>query len=118
MLGMDRHNGRSLHGDAHLVQSIYDILTTPKGSLLMTRDYGSDLPDIIDNPINPLTLIDVYQATAEALVKWEQRIKLKRVQLQEASEKGKMELSLQVEREGEAQELLVTLPGWFKGDMQ
>ncbi|MEX0319449.1 MAG: GPW/gp25 family protein [Ruegeria sp.] len=78
---MNRHTGRSIEGGAHLAQSIHDILTTPKGSLVMLRDYGSDLPDIIDHPLNGETLIDAYQATAEALDLWEPRIDLARIQL-------------------------------------
>ncbi|MCF6432908.1 GPW/gp25 family protein [Leisingera sp. MMG026] len=81
---MDRHTGRRLEDGAHLAQSILDILTTPKGTLVMLRDYGSDLPDVIDQPLNGETLIDVYQATAEALALWEPRISLGRVQVIDA----------------------------------
>ncbi len=85
MSGMNRHTGRTLEGDAHLAQSILDVLTTPKGTLVMLRDYGSDLPDVIDQPLNGETLIDVYQATAEALALWEPRVELGRVQVVDAS---------------------------------
>lgn len=84
MAGMNRHTGRAWSGDAHLAQSILDILTTPKGSLVMLRDYGSDLPDIIDQPLNGETMIDAYQATAEALDLWEPRIDLARIELVDA----------------------------------
>lgn len=93
MSGMNRHTGRQIEGAEHLAQSIHDILTTPKGSLVMLRDYGSDLPDIIDQPITGETMIDVYQATAEALAQWEPRHKLARVQIL-ATEPGKIELEL------------------------
>ncbi|WP_202977647.1 GPW/gp25 family protein [Parasedimentitalea marina] len=78
---MDRHSGRQLSGAAHLAQSIHDILTTPKGSLVMQRSYGSDLPNIIDQPLNGETMIDAYMATAEALDLWEPRIELARIEL-------------------------------------
>jgi phage baseplate assembly protein W len=78
---MDRYTGRQIGGAAHLAQSINDILTTPKGSLVMLRDYGSDLPDIIDQPLNGETVVDAYLATAEALDLWEPRITLARIQL-------------------------------------
>ncbi len=84
MIGMNRHTGRKLEGGAHLAQSILDILTTPKGTLVMQRTYGSDLPDVIDQPLNGETLIDAYQATAEALALWEPRISLGRVQVLDA----------------------------------
>lgn len=84
MIGMAQHTGRALGGDAHLVQSIGDILSTPIGSRVMRRDYGSQLPNIIDQPLNGETLIDVYLATAEALHLWEPRINVERVQITEA----------------------------------
>jgi Bacteriophage baseplate protein W len=93
MIGMNRHTGRKLEGGAHLAQSILDILITPKGTLVMLRDYGSDLPDVIDQPLNGETLIDVYQATAEALALWEPRLDLGRVQVVDARP-GRVELEL------------------------
>jgi phage baseplate assembly protein W len=81
MIGMSRQTGKALEGDAHLAQSIHDILTTSKGSLVMQRAYGSNLPDIIDQPLNGETLVDAYMATAEALDLWEPRISLARIQL-------------------------------------
>lgn len=90
---MNRHTGRQIGGDAHLAQSILDILTTPKGSLVMLRDYGSDLPDIIDQPLNGETMVDAYLATAEALDLWEPRIDLARIQLV-ASRPGYAEFEL------------------------
>ncbi len=85
MMGINRHTGRAISGDAHLMQSIADILSTPKGTRVMRRDYGSNLPDLIDQPINAFTLIDVYQATAEALNLWEPRIVVERVQVLRSS---------------------------------
>ncbi len=93
MMGMSRHTGRKIKGSAHLAQSIHHILTTPKGSLVMLRDYGSDLPDIIDHPINGETVLDVFQATAEALDRWEPRVDLARIELV-ASRPGYAELEL------------------------
>ena len=107
MIGMDRQTGRSIEGGAHLAQSILDILTTPKGTLVMLRDYGSDLPAVIDQPLNGETLIDVYQATAEALALWEPRIELGRVQVIDARA-GYAELEL-TDTDGNVIPLLVNL---------
>lgn len=76
--------GADLSADAHLAQSISDILSTPIGTRVMRRAYGSDLPALIDTPISPATAIDLYQAVAEALDEWEPRIALERVQIDEA----------------------------------
>lgn len=81
MMGMDARTGRALSGDAHLAQSIADILATPIGTRLMRRDYGSRLPDLIDAPANAATRVQLYAATATALMRWEPRITVKRVAL-------------------------------------
>lgn len=80
-MGMSRSSGALLDPDRHLQQSIYDILMTPLGSRLMRRDYGSLLPFLIDQPINPATKLRLMAAIATALVKWEPRVKVRQVQL-------------------------------------
>lgn len=47
----------------------------------MRRDYGSRLFDLIDAPLNEITLVEIYAATAEALMRWEPRLKVLRVQV-------------------------------------
>ncbi|MCQ4319723.1 GPW/gp25 family protein [Stutzerimonas stutzeri] len=86
MIGMSRTTGRALSDTAHLAQSIGDILTTPLGSRVMRREYGSLLPDLIDAPLNDTTRLQAYAAVAIALMRWEPRIRLSRVSL--AIEKG------------------------------
>lgn len=85
MSGMSRHTTEQLTGDAHLEQSIGDILSTPIGSRVLRRDYGSDLPLLIDAPVNPETMIDLFHATAVALDRWEPRFALRRVEIADAS---------------------------------
>ncbi len=76
---MNRHDGRALSGLEHLRQSVADILTTPLGSRVMRRDYGSLLPELIDQPDNPATQIRLFSAVAGALMRWEPRLRLLRV---------------------------------------
>jgi uncharacterized protein len=80
MRGTDATTGKRLSGIDHLRQSIRDILTTPLGSRVMRREYGSRLFDLIDNPLNEVTLVEIFAATAEALMTWEPRLKVLRVQ--------------------------------------
>ena len=91
--GMNGLTGESLDGLGHLTQSIRDILTTPLGSRVMRRDYGSLLPRLVDRPINDRTLVDVYAATADALYRWEPRFRLARVRVERATA-GRLELRL------------------------
>lgn len=95
MRGMQADTGRPLEGLAHLAQSIADILTTPIGSRVMRRDYGSNLPDLIDQPMNGVTRLRVFAATAGALQRWEPRIRLTRVALERGARDGAWRLSLE-----------------------
>ncbi|MEY2883392.1 MAG: phage baseplate assembly protein [Pseudomonadota bacterium] len=79
MQGMSRYSGRLLGGDSHLAQSIADILTTPIGSRVMRRDYGSLLFELVDQPDNPRTRLRLFAAIAVALAKWEPRLRLTRI---------------------------------------
>lgn len=85
MNGMDATTGRRLSGIDHLRQSIRDILTTPIGTRVMRRDYGSRLFQLIDAPMNGATLTAIYAATVEALGRWEPRISVERVRASHAA---------------------------------
>ncbi len=78
-MGMSRTSGKLLNPSEHLRQSIHDILSTPLGSRLMRRDYGSLLPFLIDDPMNIATKIKMMSAIASALVQWEPRIKVRQI---------------------------------------
>ena len=80
--GMHRDHGRAVSGLDHLRQSIRDILTTPIGSRVMRRDYGSGLFKLIDRPLDGVTIAAIYAATADALRKWEPRLRVRRIQAQ------------------------------------
>lgn len=81
MNGMDARTGAPISGDAHLAQSIADILCTPIGSRVMRRDYGSLLFELLDGPMNALGRLRLFAATAQALRRWEPRLRLTRVAL-------------------------------------
>lgn len=93
MRGMNRETGTPLSGIEHLKQSIIDILTTPVGSRVMRRDYGSHLFSHLDHPMNDETRLDMIADTFDALRQWEPRIAVERVNVA-ASEAGKISLSL------------------------
>lgn len=93
MRGIDATTGKALSGLDHLRQSVRDILTTPIGSRVMRRAYGSRLFELIDAPINRSTLLDIYAATSEAVARWEPRIKLQSV-VATSAEPGRVVLSL------------------------
>ena len=81
MTGMNNSTGRAACDVAHIRQSVRDILTTPIGSRAMRRDYGSLIPELIDQPANPATRLRLMSASVSALVKWEPRIRIASVRL-------------------------------------
>lgn len=81
MSGFNRQTGKPLDEIAHLHQSIVDILTTPIGSRVLRRDYGSRLFDLIDTGINHSGIMDMYQAVVTALTVWEPRLSITNVQI-------------------------------------
>lgn len=91
---MNRETGGELGEVEHISQSIADILTTRLGTRVMRREYGSLLPDLVDQPFNDFTRIRVYAATAMALMNWEPRIRLSHVQFVGSSLQGSIVLDL------------------------
>ncbi|MQX37876.1 GPW/gp25 family protein [Roseospira navarrensis] len=93
MRGMNAGTGRDLGGLDHLRQSVRDILTTRIGTRVMRREYGSRLPDLVDNPMTPVLAMDLFAATAQALRQWEPRLSLTRIGITEAAP-GRVTLAL------------------------
>lgn len=110
MIGLAATTGRTITGAAHLAQSIADVLTTPIGSRVMRREYGSLLPDLIDAPFNDATRLQAYAATAMALMRWEPRIRLSRVQLSLGDVPGQTVLELEGTRTDSNEALNLRVP--------
>jgi phage baseplate assembly protein W len=106
MSGMNSSTGRALAGLDHLRQSIRDILTTPVGSRICRRRYGSDIPELIDQPLNAATILRIYAATAYALALWEPRVTLTAVNLSRDTD-GALCVLLQGVANGQAVDLSV-----------
>jgi phage baseplate assembly protein W len=79
MIGMSRTTGQQLSGDDHLAQSCKDILTTKVGTRLCRRNYGSEVPDLIDQPATLATKMRIINASATSLILWEPRLKISQV---------------------------------------
>nr|WP_314469820.1 GPW/gp25 family protein [uncultured Sphingomonas sp.] len=79
---MDRITGKPLDGADHLRQSIADILGTPIGTRVGRREYGSRIPELLDQPLNEVTRIRVFAAAALALMRQERRARIERIALE------------------------------------
>ncbi|TGR41845.1 baseplate assembly protein [Mesorhizobium sp. M00.F.Ca.ET.151.01.1.1] len=114
MIGMDAIHGGIAEGTAHLVQSIHDVLTTPLGSRIQRRDYGSLLPELIDQPFNDHTRLQLFGAAATALMRWEPRIRLTRISLTPSDAPGAFLLDLDYQQAGTRAPQSVTVPLRFQ----
>jgi hypothetical protein len=102
MMGMNVTTGKNISGMEHIKQSVADILTTPIGSRVMRREYGSVLPALIDQPLNGATLLRAYAAVVVAINQFEPRIRLQRiVKLVNSEQPGTATLEMEVTRAGD-----------------
>ena len=107
---MNRHTGGSIDTQAHIAQSITDILTTRLGTRVMRREYGSLLPELVDHPFNDATRLRVYAASVMAIMRWEPRVSISRVQLQGATLQGQVVIDIEGRILDRNQALNMSLP--------
>ena len=110
---MNRHTGRAITGLEHLRQSVGDILSTPIGSRVMRREYGSLVPELLDHPDNDATRVRLNAAVAGALMRWEPRIRLTRITMERNPDvPGRCEITLTGTRDTYSRQasLMLTVP--------
>jgi uncharacterized protein len=95
MIGMSATTGKAIKGRARLAQRIWKILTTPIGSRIMRRDFGSMLLELMDQPINAAMPMLLRAATAIALTKWLPSLTLTRVTLSGDPARGELTIGIE-----------------------
>jgi hypothetical protein len=96
--GMNRFTGQSISESQHISQSIQDILTTPLGSRVMRRDYGSAIFELIDQPQSAAVKLQLMAAAVIALTRWEPRIRITEIEVIAGDLNGKMQFNLLTDR--------------------
>lgn len=91
---MNATTGKALAGESHLQQSVARILTTPIGTRIARREFGSMLPELVDQAMNPAGRMRLFAATAVAILRWEPRLKLTSVALEATAVPGAFRLTL------------------------
>lgn len=81
MRGMNNQVGTHKDVFPYLKQRVQDILSTPLGSRVMRRGYGSELYKRIDNPANGDLVANIYADCVTALYKFEPEFELLRVNI-------------------------------------
>ncbi|MGD8162475.1 GPW/gp25 family protein [Pantoea sp. FN0307] len=107
--GMSRNTGEALADLEHIRQSVRDILTTPIGSRIMRRSYGSLLSALIDQPQNAALRLQIMSACYMAILQWEPRIKLTSISYEPAFDGG-MAVEITGSRTDTAQDFSLTVP--------
>ncbi|MBD8556906.1 GPW/gp25 family protein [Rhizobium sp. CFBP 8762] len=92
--GIDASTGAALSDWDHVQQSIAKILTTPIGSRVMRRDFGSRLPDLIDNKLTARNVLQLFSEAAVAIARWEPRFRVEECAVDEAGPSGRITLAL------------------------
>ena len=107
---MNRETGTAISTVEHLGQSISDILTTRLGTRVMRREYGSLLPELVDQPFNDATRLRVYAASVMAIMRWEPRVSVTRVQLHGTTLQGQVVIDIEGRILDRNQALNMSLP--------
>ncbi len=73
---ISKTTGALISRDEHIRQSISTILFTVIGTRIQRRDFGSYLFDLIDAPTTLRTQQVLIAVIADAIVRWEPRIRM------------------------------------------
>ena len=92
-MDLNHNSGAAIDGWAHVVQSIQTVLSTRMNTRVFRREFGSDIPALVDGPMNESSVLALYVAVAEALERWEPRFELTDVQV-EGNEDGSITMTL------------------------
>lgn len=92
--GVSAASGFRLTDWEHTQQSISRILTTFVGSLVMRRDFGSELPEMVDRRLTQRNVLGAFAECALAIKRWEKRFEVRSVSLVNATVGGRVEFLL------------------------
>lgn len=67
-------------------EAIWIILGTARGERLMVPEFGCGIHNLVFAPINPTTIGDIRHHVREALTKWEPRIEVIQVNVEQDKE--------------------------------
>lgn len=65
-----------LYDEDAIRNSLLNILTTPIGSRAFVPEYGSRLYKFLQEPIDPVTSVQIEELLIQAIIKWEPRVQV------------------------------------------
>lgn len=103
---MSRVIGSNMSELDHIKQSIQDIISTPLGSRIMRRSYGTQLFNLIDQPTTQTLYLKIYSTIYSSILQWEHRINVSQININSLSA-GQMVIDLEftLTKTGQAQNL-------------
>lgn len=84
-MDLNHETGGALSGWAAVEQSILTILSTRLETRIFLREFGSEVPALVDAPMNDAGRLSLIVAVSEALARWEPRFELTDVQIEGAA---------------------------------
>ncbi|AYA02337.1 baseplate assembly protein [Acinetobacter sp. WCHAc010034] len=91
---MSRHSGTELSELDHIRQSLEDLISTPIGSRLMRREYGTQVANLLDQPTSEALYLKCYSTIYSAILRWEPRIQISQLYISEVNQ-GQTVLNLE-----------------------
>lgn len=92
--GTNARTGQVLTDWQHVQQSIAKILTTPIGTRVLVRDFGSEVPNLIDAKMTAKNVLLLYSAAAQAIERWEPRFRVSAASISHLNAQGQVGLNL------------------------
>lgn len=92
--GISADTAQPLSDWHHVEQSIRKILMTPIGARVMLREFGSELPDLIDRKMTTGNVLAIYSASARAIHRWEPRFRMRFGRITGADIGGRISIEL------------------------
>ena len=90
---MNRDTGREVSGWDACIQRLKELWSTPIRTRVLRRDYGSDVPELIDRPGNSDLLLELVLAMGDA-EEWEPCFRLTRANIVSAGSDGVFTLDI------------------------
>lgn len=106
---MSRETGKSLIEIDHIKQSLEDLISTPIGSRLMRRNYGTNIAKLLDQPVSEALYLKCCSTIYTAILLWEPRVELSRIYVSEINH-GKTVLNLEGTLVQSGQSLNMNIP--------
>jgi uncharacterized protein len=96
-LGVDAHGHMAMRRlEDQVRQSIALVLRTAKGERVMRPDFGSGLHKLVFEPMTPTTFARIRHEAQEALVRFEPRIELKKVEVKvDSHQQGRLLINIE-----------------------